>query len=291
MKFARELNIFDFFRCVNYNRIWRKEHPDELTEVGLAVFCGKQGEGKTLSMVKYVYSLLEKYKGAVLCSNVELADYPFNSLLCVKDDSVYLYYKANDYECYVDISNDMMSFCEFLFRNNLPRPSVKYEGRDYLTYLNNGEYGTIFCIDEIQLEWNSLDKGISIEEMIEFSQQRKQRKHIVGTSQVFGRLQKVLREQIKLVIACRKFGYLQINTYFDGQDTEEKDGKLVTSKARKYFYFHSPRLYQSYDTFAKMRRFGLSNLTILKEGVRKYEKDVEEDICRSCNRIDTNDSP
>ncbi|MFQ9701887.1 MAG: hypothetical protein ACLR0U_04940 [Enterocloster clostridioformis] len=41
-------------------------------------------------------------------------------------------------------------------------------------------------IDEIHLEFNSLEsKNIDIEVMIEVSQQRKQRKHIIGTSQVY----------------------------------------------------------------------------------------------------------
>ena len=41
--------------------------------------------------------------------------------------------------------------------------------------------------------------------MIEVSQQRKQRKHIVGTSQVYMRMAKPLREQIKMLFFVRIF--------------------------------------------------------------------------------------
>ena len=55
----------------------------------------------------------------------------------------------------------------------------------------------LYFIDELHLELNSLEsKNIDIDVMVEISQQRKQRKHIVGTSQVYMRLAKPIREQI-----------------------------------------------------------------------------------------------
>lgn len=81
---------------------------------------------------------------------------------------------------------------------------IEYEGIQSLTTVENGYEGVIFLIDEIHLEFNSLEsKNIPIEVMIEVSQQRKQRKHIVGTSQQFLRLAKPLREQIKNLVICR----------------------------------------------------------------------------------------
>ena len=78
------------------------------------------------------------------------------------------------------------------------RVCVEYTGLDCLKWINNAEYGVLFFIDEFHLELNSLEsKNIDIDIITEISQQRKQRKHIVGTSQVFMRLAKPLREQIK----------------------------------------------------------------------------------------------
>ena len=83
---------------------------------------------------------------------------------------------------------------------------IEYDGIDSLTSISNGEYGVIYLIDEIHLEFNSLEsKNIDIDVMIEISQQRKQRKHIVGTTQVYGRMAKPLREQIKNVVVCKNF--------------------------------------------------------------------------------------
>lgn len=143
--------------------------------------------------------------------------------------------------------------------NDLPEGVVchNYEGIESLKKYENGYNGVIYLIDEIHLEWNSLEsKNISIEEMIEFSQQRKQRKHIVGTSQVYGRLAKPLREQIKNVVLCKNyFGLIQFNDLIDGFNTIEKDGTLETESIKKFIWFHSPMLYKCYDTYAKMNRY------------------------------------
>lgn len=134
---------------------------------------------------------------------------------------------------------------------------VEYNGLDCLKTLENGYYGVIYLIDEIHLEFNSLEsKNIDIEVMIEVSQQRKQRKHIIGTSQVYGRLAKPFREQIKNAVLCTNyFKVLQVNKLIDGNKSIEKDGQIVTDTVKTFFWFHRPELYDCYDTYAKMRRY------------------------------------
>lgn len=132
-----------------------------------------------------------------------------------------------------------------------------YEGLSSLKNIENGEFGVIYFIDEIHLEMNSLEsKSIPIEIMTEISQQRKQRKHIVGTSQIFFRLAKPLREQIKNVVICKNFfNFIQFNKLIDGSSSYEENGKLHFSKVRRFFWFHSSELYNSYDTYKKMKRY------------------------------------
>lgn len=134
---------------------------------------------------------------------------------------------------------------------------IEYDGIRSLSNIQNGYKGVLYLIDEIHLEFNSLEsKSISIEEMTEFAQQRKQRKHIVGTSQVFMRLAKPLREQIKRVILCENyFGLIQHNTEIDGTTAVEEGGKLNAKTVGNYYWVHTPDLYGCYDTFAKMRRY------------------------------------
>lgn len=120
-----------------------------------------------------------------------------------------------------------------------------------------GQLGVLYLIDEIHLEFNSLEsKNIPIEVMIEVSQQRKQRKHIVGTSQVYMRMAKPLREQIKNVISCKNFfKVFQWNKLIDGESSHEENGKLVFDTQKFVFWFHSPKLYNMYDTYKKMKRY------------------------------------
>lgn len=134
---------------------------------------------------------------------------------------------------------------------------IEYDGLDTLMEVSNGFEGVLYLIDEIHLEFNSLEsKNISIEEMTEIAQQRKQRKHIVGTSQVFMRLAKPFREQIRRVVLCQNyFGLVQHNIEIDGTTSTEKDGQLEAQVLGNYWWFHAPELYASYDTYAKMKRY------------------------------------
>lgn len=102
---------------------------------------------------------------------------------------------------------------------------IDYDGIESLTSHNNGYAGVIYFIDEIHLEFNSLEsKNVPIEVMIEVSQQRKQRKHIVGTSQVYMRMAKPFREQIKNVVICKNFfKVLQYNRLIDGDSSYEQN--------------------------------------------------------------------
>lgn len=211
-------DIESLFKTIKYKRDFNKEHPDYFQPSGMLTFCGGQGSGKTLSAVQYVQKLMEEYPKAILVSNVELINYPFDN--------------------------------ERIF---------EYDGVHCLTDYENGEYGVIYLIDEIHLEFNSLESAnISIEEMVEISQQRKQRKHIIGTSQIYGRMAKPLREQIRWCVMCNNLfnlGVIQYNQLIDGFETEEKDGKITASVKKKYWWFHSPDLYKAYDTYAKMKRY------------------------------------
>lgn len=160
-------------------------------------------------------------------------------------------------------------------------PSTKvidYNGIESLTKIENSEKGVIYFIDEIHLEFNSLEsKNTPIEVMIEISQQRKQRKHIVGTSQVFMRMAKPLREQIKNIVICKNYlGCIQYNKLIDGETATEKDGKLVADVKKHSVWFHTPELYNSYDTYAKMKRYSKEWQGVSRQDI--YEKDTKNII-------------
>lgn len=209
------LNPKNIIDLVKYRHRFRKENPEYFYPEGLLVFCGSQGSGKTLSAVQYVKKLCEEYPRAILVTNTKIEGLPAHTAV------------------------------------------VPYEGIESLTSHTNGLAGVIYFIDEIHLEFNSLEsKNVPIEVMIEVSQQRKQRKHIVGTSQVYMRMAKPLREQIKNVVICKNFfKCLQFNRLIDGESAHEENGKLKFDTVKHVFWFHSPKLYGCYDTYAKMKRY------------------------------------
>lgn len=134
---------------------------------------------------------------------------------------------------------------------------INYEGFDSFQ-IENDIYGVIYVLDEIHLILNSLEsKGVPLSVIVELSQQRKQRKLILGSSQVYSRMAKPLREQIKNVIVCKNyFKIFQFNYLIDAFSTTEKsDGKLKITKLKCAFFFHSIADYTSYDTYKKMENY------------------------------------
>lgn len=221
---------FEFYRV----------HSDYFEPDGLVVFCGSQGSGKTLSAVNYVCRLMEEYPKAKLVTNIEIEGYPivtfeeYKNSLDFDDESAYGLYK---------MCNRVFEFCD---------------NDDFQRY-DNDEFGVIFLVDEIQLYLNSLEsKNVNLEVITQISQQRKQRKHIVSTSQVFGRMAKPLREQFSSIIACKDyFGFLQCNRLIDrdSMETEESTGTNITGKVvKKFWWIRTPSMFRRYDTYRVIER-------------------------------------
>lgn len=223
-----------FFELIKYNRDFRQNNPTYFHPDGLVVFCGGQGTGKTLSAVNYVYVLLQLYPHCLLVSNIDLKDYP------IDNKRVFRFNDASDLKRY-----------------------------------KNGKEGVIFLIDEIHLYFNSLQsKNINMDVMTQIAQQRKQRIHIVATSQVFGRMAKPLREQFSNVILCKSyFNFIQKNSLIDRDsiDGEESTGTNLTGKVvRNYWWFRTPKMFDRYDTYAVINNDNLS--ASLNENIDIYER-------------------
>lgn len=143
------------------------------------------------------------------------------------------------------------------FNFDIPNQIIQYSGFDDFQ-IENGIYGVIYLLDEIHLILNSLEsKGVPLSVIVELSQQRKQRKLILGSSQVYSRMAKPLREQIRNVIVCKNlFGVFQLNYLIDAFETKEgSDGKLDVKKMKTSFFFHRKEDYTNYDTYKKMSSY------------------------------------
>ncbi len=138
---------------------------------------------------------------------------------------------------------------------------------------NNGIYGVVNVIDEIQNWFNSLQsKDFPPEMMLEITQQRKQRKVILGTAQVFGRVAKPIREQTSFVYLPKTFfGCVTIvkvskPIYYDESTFEFK------KYLKTYFFVHNPFIRNSFDTYKKIEKYKESGF---KENVNEIRKDID----------------
>ncbi len=115
---------------------------------------------------------------------------------------------------------------------------------------NNGIYGVIAAIDEMQ-NWFSSNqsKDFPPEMMQVITQSRKNRRIILGTAQVFTRLSKPIREQATEVRECKTIlGCLTIVSRKD--PILSSDGDVIQYKSKGFYFFvHDKDLRDSYDTY------------------------------------------
>lgn len=239
--FSGSLNPELVFSTLRYKREFREAHPEYFDPDGILVFCGAQGQGKTLSAVSYLRRLCLQYPLVVVCTNVSLVD-TAELAFCFGEDVG---------------TAQVQRWLGVRELNKTCIACVPYDDVERLTTVNNGYAGVVFLIDEMHLEFNSLEsKQMNSSIFYQVSQQRKQRKHIVGTSQVFTRLAKPFREQFKYLVDCRcHFGWLQINRLCDALNcTEDKDGKIECRAMSTHIWFHDAAIYQMYDTTQIIKR-------------------------------------
>lgn len=181
---------------------------------GTQVYCGRQGSGKTISAVKHLIDLKKRYPKAKVVTNLQL---------------------NVDFEYYYFQSFEQLS--------------------EMLVSVNNGKYGVIYVIDEIHTYFNALDsKNIPMFVFTEISQQRKQRKLIIGTSQLFMRLAKPFREQCDNIIICTTyFGFITKQKAYDGMTIEQDfDGNIIGDKKKTGWFVQTRKIRNVFDTFQKV---------------------------------------
>ena len=216
-----------------------RQDKEFFRETGTQIYCGRQGSGKTICAVKHCLELHSKYPKSILVTNLRLTGL------------IPLTFKSE-----VEL--------KALLRHIDPRKQyVLFHDIDELsialTSINNGFRGVIYLIDEIHTYLNSLDsKNIPMWIFTEISQQRKQRKCIVGTSQLFSRSALALREQCENVFVCHTYGGI-LTTYkaYYGDDIESYNAKRdkagTTLSYRKWgFFLQSRELRNAYDTYQKV---------------------------------------
>lgn len=180
-----------------------EREPDFFAYQGLIIFEGRQGAGKTISMIEFAMKMQNEYPLAKCITN--------------------LGYK---YE------------------------NTKLKDWRMLTNYKNGKKGVIVVMDELQNWFSSNDsKNFPPEMLGVITQNRKNRRIILGTSQNFYLLAKAIRSQATEVRRCTTLlGCLTIVRRFE--PILDSDGIVVEWKKRgMYFFVHDKKLRESYDTY------------------------------------------
>lgn len=179
------------------------KEPDFFPYQGLVIFEGRQGAGKTISMVEFAMRMQNECPKSKVITNL----------------------------------------------------SYKYENtklKDWRMLMNykNGHYGVIVAMDELQNWFSSNDsKNFPPEMLGVITQNRKNRRIILGTSQNFYLLAKAIRSQATEVRRCSTLlGCLTIVRRFE--PILDSEGIVVEWKKRGvYFFVHNKKLRESYDTY------------------------------------------
>lgn len=137
------------------------------------------------------------------------------------------------------------------------RTNFNHKDQDYellswedLTLDTNGIYGELDCIDEIQNWFSSnASKNFPVDMLTIITQQRKVRRCILATSQVFTRIAKPLRENTYLMYyPFTLFGCITFVRVF--KPSLDSEGNLIEKKLLKFFFFvHDDDLRNSYDSY------------------------------------------
>lgn len=168
-------------------------------------------------------------------------------------------------------SGKTVSVAEFLRRIKLKYPQAKiatnfeYKYQDSsiaswkdLIFNNNGVYGQCDVVDEVQNWFSSNQSKDFPPEMIqEITQQRKQRKIFIGTTQRFERMAKPLREQVNyLYYPITIAGCFTIVRVC--KPNVDSDGAIMKLRTvRRYFFIHNDDLRNSFDTYKKIEKQAL----------------------------------
>lgn len=121
--------------------------------------------------------------------------------------------------------------------------------KQLITY-TNGQYGVISAIDEMQNWFSSNQSKDFPPEMLEvITQNRKNRRVILGTAQSFNRLSKPIREQATEVRKCRTF-FKAVTFVLRQQPELDSTGEVVRWRNLGMYYFvHTDEIRNSYDTY------------------------------------------
>lgn len=199
-----------------------EKDPEFFKYQGMIIFEGRQGSGKTISMVEFIKRMQQEYPLAKTTTNFGLTS---------QDKEL------KSWEMLIDYKND--------------------------------KQGVIVGMDELQNWFSSNDSKNFPPEMLGIiTQNRKNRRIILGTSQNFYLLAKAIRSQATEVRRCTTlFGCLTIVKRVE--PILDSEGNVQEWKNRgMYFFVHSKELRNAYDTYKVIEN-------LRKSGFKEQSQDIQ----------------
>lgn len=153
-----------------------------------------------------------------------------------------------------------------IYPNCIVVSNIKISGLNNYFYIENDEVlkqalayssgmrGMLILLDEAHLYFNK-KTGISLDVLTAISQQRKDRKRLVFSSQIWEELDISLRKQVKEIVNCKcLLGKIQINSISDGETLtyNKLEGEYQAKHITTEIFKHYKSLYDCYDTRQKI---------------------------------------
>ena len=236
--------LFQFLKHLSHHeKIPRREYPSEWVNRNL--------------ILKLIYDFPKAFVTDLFTLNPDF--FPFDKCGLVLFEGKQGSGKSVGAVYYINMLKKMFPKCKVMSNISLSLADTRLEEWQDIVFTSNGEYGQIVFLDEIQNYFNSMDSKDFPPEMLgEICQQRKQRKTIIGTVQVFGRVAKPIREQVSLLV--RPFTLFGCLTVLNCYEPKCDDDARLTSLRRvhTYVFTHTPELRNAYDTFEIVQRHALT---------------------------------
>lgn len=182
-----------------------------------SVHADGQGKGKTISAVHLLIDRLKEYPKAILITNVKIKN--------IKNETYYF-----------STTEELVT----LLKNKITVGDRK---------------GYVVFIDEIHVVLAELFGRTNPIFLTFLSQQRKMNINIIGTSQMYNRLPRVVRDYLRqsgqIIICSNILKAIQINRWLNMENVEEDSKNNLDFHGCHFeIFIHTVELYESYDTFA-----------------------------------------
>ena len=190
----------------------------------------QDGSGKTLSMVNNLIKIKQKYPKVKILTNFtfDLADAKVNTWRDLLETTNIVTEEITE--------KDYLRFIKYGTYSEEKGEIWQEIIDDELKYFVKRNHGVVFGFDEIHLTFESTKWEDAPDNLLDYiSQQRKFHKLILGSSQVFTRIDKKLREQTNFVIECKALllGRLITNSFYNTQEYISNGDKLQAGHRKR----------------------------------------------------------